>query len=362
KTLGGIEVEWTYAKHGPETSCCGFLLRYQGKSILYTGDTSTTERIKDLKDVDLLLLPIPEQYMGGQRGAEFADAVAAGFVLPCHYNTYDIPGEKGNAGWLGGDPEAVRRHMKRPERLIKLLQGQALHIEDGKATVVRPPNPRQLREQAWWASRPVKIDGDLADWQQARWTIRLRPRVDTPWATDTARAAALWDREFLYLAVDVRDEDVRADESGHDPPVWKDDCVEVDVDPQCEQTTLFAATDRIYHVTPRNAVHDASGSATGDKVEKWDSKFGHAVKVHGTLNDSKDTDRGYVVEMAIPWSELGVTPEPGRKIAIDFAVLDRDEGKRGYYYDWANLVHVQVPVNWGVIELVPRWRLVRASR
>ncbi|HUU23579.1 MAG TPA: carbohydrate-binding family 9-like protein, partial [Phycisphaerae bacterium] len=256
----------------------------------------------------------------------------------------------------------VRRHMKRPERLIKLLQGQALHIEDGKATVVRPPNPRQLREQAWWASRPVKIDGDLADWQQARWTIRLRPRVDTPWATDTARAAALWDREFLYLAVDVRDEDVRADQSGHDPPVWKDDCVEVDIDPQCEQTELFIANDRIYHVTARNVVHDASGSATGDKVEKWDSKFGHAVKVHGTLNDSKDTDRGYVVEMAIPWSELGVTPEPGRKIAIDFAVLDRDEGKRGYYYDWADLVHVQVPVNWGVIELVPRWRLVRASR
>ncbi len=351
KTVAGVDVQWTYAAHGGESACCGFLLRHGGSSVFYPGDTNTTERIDSLEDVDVLLLPIPEQYLGGERGAKLADALDAGCVIPCHYRTYDIPGEPGEVGWLGGDPREVARRMKRPERLVDVFQGQGVRYLDGKSTVIRTPNPRLLHEQAWPAPEEVTLDGKLDEWARARWTIRLTPRAATPWGDDAARVAVMWDQQHLYIAFDVRDRDVQSKHTGEDVSVWEDDCIEIDVDPKLEQTPVFSKTCRIYHVTPAGATQDAAGSESGAKVESWDSAAKWGVAVRGTLNDASDTDEGYVVEMAIPFKEWDVTPAAGKRVAIDFVVLDTDAEGRGYYYDWADIAHVQTPSDWGVVEL-----------
>ena len=42
----------------------------------------------------------------------------------------------------------------------------------------------------------------------------------------------------------------------------------------------------------------------------WSSHARHAVHVDGTLNDARDVDRGWTVELAIPFSSLTGMPKP----------------------------------------------------
>lgn len=357
RTIAGMNVEWTYAVHGPPTYASGYLVDDGENRVYYTGDNSTIEKhpdfphIMEFRDIDLLILPAPLQYMGGERGAKLANAIDASFVLPSHFNTYDIPDENLSGGWLGGDPEEMRPHMKHPERLMRPLQGQGLHIAEGEGKLIMNPNPRQLREQAWPAYGEIKIDGDLMDWQRARWTIMLRPRILTPWGTDSARCAVLWDDQNLYVAFDVKDSDLQGGVQDRDANVFADDCVEVNIDPHGDRPEQMEKNDYYYTITVGNVVSDASGPRE-DKT--WNSKFRHAVTQRGTLNNSEDGDSGYSVELAFPWKELGIRPHAGMKIPIDFLVGDRDDDQQNYYYDWAELRSPQAPVNWGEIELVGR--------
>lgn len=382
--IAGLDVEWTYAVHGPPSYSSGYLVDDGQNRVYYTGDHSTNEKHPDFphnmkfRDIDLLILPAPLQYMGGERGAKLANAIDASFVLPSHYNTYEPVGSEPNgsskvpplhpfvlssrfdlqpskgkmvSGWLGGDPELMRPHMRHPERLVRLLQGEGLRIEGRSGKVIRFPNPRQLYDQAWPAYGKIEIDGALDDWQRARWTIRLRPRCLTTWGTDTARCAVQWDEENLYVAFDVRDTDLTGRVKQRDGSVFNDDCVEVNLDPHGDRPEKLTRDDYIFTITVGNVVSDASGPGE-DKT--WNSNFRHAVRQGGTLNNSQDGDTGYTVELAFPWQDLGIRPKVGMKIPIDFIVGDRDDGKKSYYYDWAELRSPQTPVNWGEIELVGR--------
>jgi hypothetical protein len=47
---------------------------------------------------------------------------------------------------------------------------------------------------------------------------------------------------------------------------------------------------------------------------RWDMpELQIAVAVDGTLNDNRDRDRGWTVEIAIPWSSLAVLTHPGTR-------------------------------------------------
>lgn len=350
--VAGLNIEWTYAVHGPPTYSCGFLIDQDHERVFYTGDQSTMDphkdfpHIMDFRDIDLLIMPIP--YLRGNKGPMLANSTDASFVLPSHFNTYDIPGEQPHTSWMGGNPEDWRQYMHHPDRLIRLLQGQALHIEEEQGSIITNPNPRQLREQAWPAYGKITIDGDLNDWQRARWTIKLRPRILTHWGTDTARCAVLWDEENLYIGFDVNDAEVRGTVKQRDGSTFSDDCVEVNIDPHGDRPERLEKNDYIYTLNVLNTMSDASGPGE-DKT--WNSEVRHAVVRRGS---------GYSAEMAIPWRDLGVEPRVGMRIPIDFIVGDRDlnreEGETDYYYDWAELRSPQTPVNWGEIELVGRAR------
>ncbi|MCH2211084.1 MAG: MBL fold metallo-hydrolase [Fuerstiella sp.] len=383
ENINGLDVEWTYATHGPPTYASGYLVDDGKNRVYYTGDNSTIEKhedfphIMEFRDIDLLILPAPLQYMGGERGAKLANAIDASFVLPSHYNSYEPVGtepqgnsntppvhpfvmssrytndepsrDKMTMGWLGGNPEIMRAHMKHPERLVTPLQGEGLHIKGREGTLIRFPNPRQLYDQAWPAYDKIVIDGDITEWQRARWTIKLRPRPLTTWGTDKARCAVLWDDENLYVAFDVRDGDLKGRIKQRDGSVFDDDCVEVNLDPHGDRPEKLAKDDYIFTMTVGNVMSDASGPGE-DKT--WNSGVRHAVQLRGTLNDGPDGDSGYTAEMAFPWKDLGIEPKIGMKIPIDFIVGDRDDDQKPYYYDWADLRSPQTPVNWGEIELV----------
>ena len=56
----------------------------------------------------------------------------------------------------------------------------------------------------------------------------------------------------------------------------------------------------------------------------------HAVTLHGTLDDDKDTDDGYTVELRIPWTAFmkarNCPPTPGTSWRVNFYAMQNNGG------------------------------------
>jgi len=65
----------------------------------------------------------------------------------------------------------------------------------------------------------------------------------------------------------------------------------------------------------------------------------------GTINDSNDSDRGFIIEIRIPFEAIGIIPATGKKIKLDLCNNDNDYFLRAY--DLSNPVKIITrPFNW----------------
>ncbi|WP_248924554.1 metal-dependent hydrolase [Paenibacillus hamazuiensis] len=79
----------------------GFLIRWNGKTILHAGDTnlfSDMKLIGERNRIDLAFLPIGDLYtMGPEDAADAAEWLQAKLVVPVHYNTFELIKQDGAA-------------------------------------------------------------------------------------------------------------------------------------------------------------------------------------------------------------------------------------------------------------------------
>ncbi|MBL8881278.1 MAG: carbohydrate-binding family 9-like protein, partial [Phycisphaerales bacterium] len=107
----------------------------------------------------------------------------------------------------------------------------------------------------------------------------------------------------------------------------------------------------------------------GKAQDNWDIKgLLTAVQVNGTLNDPRDRDKGWTVEMAIPWSVLGeyahkaAPPANGDQWRVNFSRVEwQHEIVNGKYqkvpktkednWVWSpqGVVDMHRPEMWGVV-------------
>ncbi len=181
------------------------------------------------------------------------------------------------------------------------------------------------------AAGPVRIDGDLTDWDGIEthaitsghlWSGSV-PGGD---ADCSAVFRTAYDRENLYVAVDVSDDVVVCniapdDVKGH----WRSDAVEICVDPsgQSDNTlTVFKAG--IFPGTTAGTEPRAARDA--------DARQGVIEKTaRGMRVASRFTDYGYVIEAAIPWSDMPgrTAPSTGHTIGFNVVIYDGDEADAG---------------------------------
>lgn len=186
---------------------------------------------------------------------------------------------------------------------------------------------------AAYVTTPPKIDGDLSDaaWQQAVWTDNfvdiegdLKPKP--PLQTDVKM---LWDDKNLYIAAQISDPQVWATLTHHDDIVFKDNDFEIFIDP--------SGTAHEYFEMEYNAVNTVFDlflnkpyRAGGTPLINWDAEgMQSAVKVQGTLNNPSDVDKGWTVEIAIPFSAIGLgiyqqAPTDGNVWRINFSRVEWD--------------------------------------
>ena len=200
------------------------------------------------------------------------------------------------------------------------------------------------------APSTIMVDGIIENTWQAAETMRLDDSADIP-DPNRVKIYTLWDENYLYVAYEVTDRYLVGFQTERDhKALYKDDMIEVLLDPRRDATDLWLEDDIVYHVNILGQVKDDRGTPEGRSDATWQSDALFAVIYDGTLNDSTDLDQGFSVELAVPWSEIGKKPIPGETLGINFAAGDA-EGTDEHLWDWCGAHPFRQPSVYGVLEL-----------
>ncbi len=174
----------------------------------------------------------------------------------------------------------------------------------------QPPLPRYEAKRAAGA---IVIDGKLDDkaWQAAPALELIFPWESQTGAKQKTTARLLWDDRFLYVGFECEDRDIVAQFTERDDPTYRDDAVEIFLNPKPSQTGVYFGLE----MNARAVLYD---------YLMYDAKYAFkrfnlqgvqlATFLRGTLNARGDEDQGWSLEVAIPWAnfeELAPKPEAG---------------------------------------------------
>ncbi len=163
---------------------------------------------------------------------------------------------------------------------------------------------------------PIVIDGSLDDpaWHHVP---SAGPFV-FPWPEQKGRkqmtlAKLAWDDANLYAAYECRDTDITATYTERDDPVYQDDCVELFIAPAPGKSAFYYG----FEMNCRGVLYDYFYAFPTVLIAPYDTG-GVWLKtaIDGTLNASGDRDRGWTLEVRIPFANLSdlmgkSRPEPG---------------------------------------------------
>jgi hypothetical protein len=231
-----------------------------------------------------------------------------------------------------------------------------------------PPNRYQCRR----APSPIRIDGRIdGQWKLAPWTTdfvdiegsaKPRPRFRT-------RARMLWDDEYFYIAAELDEPHVWGTLTQHDAVIFHDNDFEVFVDPNGDRREYFE-----FEMNALNTGWDLFLPRTyidGGKADNaWEIPgLRTAVRVMGTLNDPRDRDKGWTLEIALPWKAFGeaarmpLPPRAGDTWRVNFSRVEwQHELFEGAYrrvpetkednWVWSpqGKVNMHLPEHWGFVE------------
>ncbi len=208
-------------------------------------------------------------------------------------------------------------------------------------------------------SGPIVIDGDLNEpvWSKA---AVLKPFVHSDDASPEREKTEvrLWyDDKALYLGWICTDSDIQATFTARDSKFWEEEVVEFFITPkdlsryfELQWNPLGGVFDAIIDNTldekgvSKNFKGDWSFTANGMKS---------AVKVKGTVQNSKDKDEYWRVEVMIPFADLGqAAPKPKDVWRANFYRFNRTTGQEAELLSWSPtmLPGFHQPARFGYLE------------
>jgi hypothetical protein len=231
--------------------------------------------------------------------------------------------------------------------------------------------PHPKRYTCFRTRTPIRIDGRLDDlaWRRAPWTDQFidiqganqpRPRYRT-------RVKMLWDDQYFYVAANLEEPHLWATLTEHDSVIFHDNDFEVFLNPSGDGLNYFE-----FEINALNTGWDLFLPKPYRKGGKADNSWQipgllTAVSIDGTLNDPRDRDRGWTVEIAFPWSAFVSRapvsrPAAGDEWRVNFSRVEwRTNAQDGKYvkvpglrednWVWSpqGLIDMHVPERWGYV-------------
>jgi Carbohydrate family 9 binding domain-like len=224
---------------------------------------------------------------------------------------------------------------------------------------------------------PPLIDGDINDpiWQNVPWTDDFRDIEGDlkPNPSLQTNVKMLWDDSCLYIAARIIDPNVWANLKKRDDIVFYDNDFEVFINPNNTTHQYFEmefnALNTIFDLFLNKAYRNG-----GNAMFSWNSPgMRSAVKIQGTLNNPADTDKGWTIEIAIPFSAISLgdnvqVPKDGTLWRVNFSRVEWDtKAVSGKYvkvtdakgnnlpeHNWVwspqGVVNMHYPERWGYLQ------------
>jgi hypothetical protein len=124
----------------------------------------------------------------------------------------------------------------------------------------------------------------------------------------------VWGGDYLYLALYAADEDIESHVDTPDGPVGLEDAFRV----VFEQPGVEYAIE----VSPNAVISDSIRRGGGEWDLSWNSGAHASREIDGTVNDPKNMDEEWAIELAVPFSSLGLKGEPGETVGMTLGRCD----------------------------------------
>lgn len=168
------------------------------------------------------------------------------------------------------------------------------------ATVVIDAQVPVPRYEVKRVSSAPAIDGRL---DEPSWVAAPGVTLQFLWdsqtgAKQTTMARLLWDAQALYVGFDAHDADITAQFQQRDDPTYRDDAVEIFINPNPQQETVYYG----FEMNARGTLYDYLNYNSRTLFKRFDATGVRiATSLRGTLNVRTDTDTGWSLEAMIPW-------------------------------------------------------------
>lgn len=219
---------------------------------------------------------------------------------------------------------------------------------------------------------PITVDGKLEDaaWSQAPWTTDFVDieGVNKPKPQFRTRAKILYNDKYLYIAAELEEPHVWATLKEHDSVIFHDNDFEVFIDPDGDTFNYYEleinALGTEWDLFLTKPYRDR-----GLAINSWEIPgLKKAVHVNGTLNDPRDRDVGWTVELALPWQVLKEAaprqqpPKPGDTWRLNFSRVEWDVDvanntyvkRAGPEHNWVwspqGEINMHAPEHWAYIK------------
>ena len=261
--------------------------------------------------------------------------------------------------------------MKRA--LLVLFVAAAAAVTASRVVRAHAEVPRPRGYVAVRTATPLIIDGRLDDaaWTSAPWTdlfvdiegdAKPKPMLNT-------HAKMLWDDTYLYIGAELDEPNLWADITAHDAVIFREHDFEVFIDPDGDSHGYFE-----FEINARGTFWDLllpmPYRAGGHAIDSWDFHgLKSAVHLDGTLNRPDDVDRGWSVELAMPWSAFGPderhpsVPHVGDQWRVNFSRVEwatdvvngkyrAKPGVNEHNWVWSpqQVVDMHRPERWGYVQ------------
>ncbi len=172
---------------------------------------------------------------------------------------------------------------------------------------------------------PPTIDADLSDWPDGPTAVsdHVVHRADGVTRSPTAQAVWRlgWDSSNLYVAAAVTDDVHVQTQQGNQ--IFRGDSLELQIEtnPARNGRALGPSNFQIA-LSPGNfaGIPPSAFRFEGDNQGRMrDAPGGHNISIA-----ARQTSDGYIIEAAIPWSDLNVTPVPGQRLGLALNLNDND--------------------------------------
>lgn len=246
---------------------------------------------------------------------------------------------------------------------------------------VQVPRGYQCRK----SDRPIVIDGrlDESGWKRADWTADFQDiqGATLPKPKFRTRAKMTWDDQYFYFAAELTEPHVWGTITTRDAVIFQDPDFEIFIDPDgdCQDYYEFEmnALNTVWDLRLVKAYKDG-----GPALNEWDIPgLKTAVHVRGSLNNPRDKDQGWTVEIAMPWKDLAShtkassPPKPGDRWRVDFSRVEWQINLSNGRYEkvpktpednwvWSptGIIDMHRPERWGIVEFAERNAPRRAIR